>query len=92
MTKASIDDEWTLNTEKACTVVMRVSKVSPLHANKAYRGSAGISPLILNLGTRWNSEDSGNKCSTLRYTEFEFRQETAFDVRINIQRSLIVKL
>jgi len=30
-------------------------KAVPIHAIKAYRGSRGISPLILNLSTRWSS-------------------------------------
>jgi hypothetical protein len=28
-------------------------KVVPVHAMKAYRGSGGIAPFILNLSTRW---------------------------------------
>ena len=30
-----------------------IGRVAPVHAIKAYRGSRGIAPLILNLGTRW---------------------------------------
>jgi hypothetical protein len=90
MTKASTDIQWTLNTENACTVVIRV-KLS-LHAIKTYRGSRGIAPLTLNLGTRWKSEDSSNKSTTLRNTKFEIRQETASDIRIDIKCNLTVKL
>jgi hypothetical protein len=28
-------------------------KVFPVHVTKAYRGSSGIAPLILNFGARW---------------------------------------
>ena len=31
------------------------SKVAPVHAMKAYRGSTGIDPFILNTGTSWKS-------------------------------------
>jgi hypothetical protein len=47
----------------------------PLDAIKKYRGSRGVAPLILNLGTGWKSDDSGNKRPILRNTKFEFRQE-----------------
>jgi hypothetical protein len=67
-------------------------KAFPLHAIKAYRGIRGIAPLILNLGTRWKLEDSGNKISTLWDNKFVFRQETASDIRINIKNNIIVKL
>ena len=30
-------------------------KVEPVHAVKAYSGSRGIAPLILNLGPRWRT-------------------------------------
>jgi len=30
-------------------------KVVPVHAMKTYGGKSGITPLILNLGTRWMS-------------------------------------
>jgi hypothetical protein len=28
-------------------------KIVPVHTTKAYKGTRGIAPLILNLGTRW---------------------------------------
>jgi hypothetical protein len=90
MTKTSTDVQWTLNTDKACAVVVRV-KLS-LHAIKTYRGSRGIAPIILNLGTRWKSEDSGNRSPTLRNTKFEIRQEIVSDIRLNIKCNLIIKL
>jgi hypothetical protein len=87
MTKTSTDVQWT---DKACTVVIRV-KFS-IHVIKTYRGSRGIAPLILNLGTRWKSEDSDNKSPTLGNTKFEIRQETVSDIRLNIKCNLIIKL
>jgi hypothetical protein len=39
------------NVHKMCSYV--ISKTVPVHNIKAYRGSSGTVPLILNFGARW---------------------------------------
>ena len=35
------------------------SKVAPVHAMNMHRGSTGITPLVLNLDTRWCTKKNG---------------------------------
>ena len=39
---------------ETCIILKYKSKVSPVHARKAYRGSRDIAPLIHNLSARWS--------------------------------------
>jgi len=43
----------TSETTQTAIKVFKKGKVFPVHARKAYWGSRGITPLILNLRTRW---------------------------------------
>jgi hypothetical protein len=40
-------------TQDTFMIIKKNGKFFPLHAMKAYKGSRGIAPLIINLGTRW---------------------------------------
>jgi len=60
--------EKTINPKKASRYRLRLrtgkSEAAPLHAMKPCRGSRGIAPLFLNLGTRWEWSTSCTGCFT----------------------------
>jgi hypothetical protein len=45
--------DWELLQDFLVEFIITESKVVPVHAMKAYKGSGSVNPLILNLGARW---------------------------------------